>query len=131
MDKKTTPPARKHPRTQGSPGTVECPDGTRGCASICNDVGGTTNLPAGRFRVRLLESWRDPEIGTRCIGELIEPADIAVARQAGTTGYTPEDYRRFGDEFYERVAKEAQAFNPKRVFFALKDFTPDADGQTP
>ncbi|MCI0464518.1 MAG: hypothetical protein L0Z62_46905 [Gemmataceae bacterium] len=104
---------------------MTCRGGLRGGLSIRNDIGGTTELPAGRYRVRLLKCWWDEEIGARCIGELLEPAEIAQAMRAGTTGYTAEDYRKFGDEFHERVAEDARAFDPKRVYFALDDFFPD------
>lgn len=72
---------------------------------IVNDVGGTTALPAGSYRVRVTRSWDDYEIGGRMVGELLDDADVAVSRLTGTTGYGPKC-----------------AFRPEVVYFAKRDF---------
>jgi len=91
--------------------------------SVCitNDVGGTENLPKGRYRVRLTKQWNDYETGQVLHGELIEKDDIAKARKAGTTPWTPEHYRKeypANPGLALRAAKAKKEFNPKKVFFS-------------
>src|SRR4051812_28228290 len=100
-------------------GIVRCGQGLAATLYITNDVGGTTQLPAGTYRVRLLEYWYDDEIGIRCVGELLGPADVEVPGKGGTTGFPPGDYRRYGDEFVTRVQAAARTFDPRRVYFSL------------
>jgi hypothetical protein len=100
--------------------------GTVRRACIVNDVGGTVDLPAGSYRVQLLKSWADYEIGDRCAGDLIDPMDIDVARKAGTTGHTPEDYRKYSPALYLKTFTQTRTFDPKRVYFGLDDFIPDS-----
>jgi len=77
-----------------------------------DDVGGTARLPAGRYRVRVAPGFRDYEGGTRMMGELLDEADVEVARKLGITGYVAE--------------AEALAYNPTRVYFGAQQFTPDS-----
>lgn len=80
--------------------------------SIVNDLGGTSTLPQGDYRVRVTRAWGDYEIGARCEGELLDHTSIEIARATGTTGYSP------------RVL-----FEPHRVYFAARDFNTEvADG---
>lgn len=72
---------------------------------VDNDLGGTTELPAGRYRVRLEKSWHDYEIGGRCIGILLDQKDIETSRKIGTTEYQP---------------KKA-GWRPERVFFGTTE----------
>jgi hypothetical protein len=54
---------------------------------MSNDVGGTGELPPGRYRVEVTKTWHDYETGNRCHGKLLDPEAVAIARKAGTTGY--------------------------------------------
>jgi hypothetical protein len=96
-----------------------------GCC-LANDVGGHTDLPPGAYRVRIVKLWDDDETGTRCIGKLLDPADIEKARTAGTTGFNPEDYRKYGEERYQQTLRDSLNFDPSRVFFNMSAFIPDA-----
>ncbi len=60
-----------------------------------NDVGGTSALPAGRYRVQVDRSWDDYETGVRVVGTLLDEADIETAIKTGTTGHatTTDPYR--------------------------------------
>ncbi len=126
MPTKKTTTAPQQPSRKLVTGIVRSRLGTTSRLSILNDVGGTAELPTGNYRVRLLTSWYDYETGTRCIGELIDLKDIATALEVGTTGYTPEDYRKYGEEHLERTFKAAHEFDPGRVYFHEDDFIPDA-----
>jgi hypothetical protein len=86
---------------------------------ITNDVGGTTMLPEGEYKVEITRSWSDYEIGGRCIGFLTEAADIEIAREAGTTGFA-----KVGGRF--REIKTEYGFEPERVYFAARDFREEA-----
>lgn len=75
---------------------------------INNDIGGSCEMPPGEYRVELERSWHDYEIGGRAAGRLLDEADIAKAREVGTTGYaTPE---------------KITAWDPARVFFPISAF---------
>lgn len=67
---------------------------------ITNDVGGTTELPPGRYRVALERSWDDYETGIRMVGRLVEESDIEIATRAGTTGHAPPDTHYRPTEVY-------------------------------
>jgi hypothetical protein len=79
-------------------------------AFIVNDVGGTTRLPEGTYRVRLDRQWDDYEIGGRMAGTLIDLSGQEAALTAGTTGY--------GDP--------GAPYEPTQVYFGSDDFAPDA-----
>lgn len=73
---------------------------------IHNDVGGTGELPPGRYKVRVDRSWDDYETGVRVVGTLIEEADIEIAIAAGTTGYAPP----------------GKVYRPTTVYFSGRQF---------
>lgn len=90
---------------------------------IFNDVGGTTSLPAGRYRVEVTRGFHDYETGERMVGRLLDEADIEVAREVGTTGWTLEHFsREYGAAYGERIRRARRAFNPVVVYFAGRDF---------
>ena len=131
MTTNETPVAtRNRRRAKNITGVVRSEILFRGCTSlsITNDVGGTTHLPVGQYRVRLLRSWYDYETGIRCIGRLLDPDNIAIARRTGTTGFRPDDYSKYGRRHYERTRVAAREYDPARVYFHLDEFTPHADG---
>jgi hypothetical protein len=76
---------------------------------ITNDVGGTSMLPPGRYRVEVVRQWHDYETGIRMVGELLDEADWEVARLAGTTGY----------------ATDGVLYAPITVYFAGSQFEDD------
>jgi hypothetical protein len=73
-----------------------------------NDVGGTEQLPAGRYRVCVLRSFDDPECGQRVVADLLEEAGIAIAKAAGTTG-----------------SGDPTTYRPTRVYFDARQLEPD------
>ena len=62
---------------------------------IINDVGGTSELPAGQYMVEVTGGFHDYETGEIVHGRLLDEAEIEAAREAGTTGYATEDDRGF------------------------------------
>jgi len=87
-------------------------------AAITNNVGGTEILYGTIMQAKIVDVWYDYEVGERFIGELFLKGDIDVATQKGTTGHTPEDYKKYGEEMYQRVKKCYENFNPKKVYFS-------------
>lgn len=109
----------------GKTGTVRCHKRILNSVSLSNDVGGTSELPVGNYRVKVTRHWTDGEIGDRCAGFLLDPQDIETSRIAGTTGYTPDDYQAVNPNLYQSAVDAAAIFNPRLVYFAADDFTPD------
>lgn len=93
--------------------------------SVKNDVGGHSNLPEGRYLVRITKAWEDYETGRRLIGELMFQKDIETSRKAGTTGRAADEYAKYGSAHVEQVKKAAAEFDPKTVYFHGDDFTTD------
>jgi hypothetical protein len=79
---------------------------------IHNDAGGTTELPPRRYRVGVVRSFEDYETGRRMVGRLLDDADLALARAAGTTS---------------SPTKAAQ-FLPAVVYFDAGVFEPEVGG---
>lgn len=95
--------------------------------SITNDVGGTTTLPRGRYRVQIVKEWGDYETGQVIHGKLLDEKDIAKAKKAGTTPWTPEHYRReypANPSLAKEVAKAKKSFNPTIVYFSEHNCEP-------
>jgi hypothetical protein len=88
--------------------------------AFTNDVGGTS-LMEGRFKVRVDASYVDDEIGTVLHGRLVDATDIARARREGTTGYGPEDYKKYGPDLVEQTRKARNTFDPARVHVSYFD----------
>jgi hypothetical protein len=84
---------------------------------IHNDVGGSCELPPGKYRVQVTKVWDDYETGRRCIGKLLDPADIETARKTGTLNHSAEDYAKYGEAHVQRVKKAKTAFDPSTVYF--------------
>lgn len=108
-------------------GHVTCkksfPDSDISDIMILNDVGGSSYLPPGRYKVRVVHGFDDEETGRRLHGELVDEKDIAIARKAGTTGYAGKvKGARSGLELIDRDQKE---YNPKKVYFSGRDFEPE------
>ena len=89
--------------------------------SILNDTGGTEILPKGRYKVAVTRTWDDYETGGHGAGRLVRDEDIAVARKAGTTGYTPKDFGKYGEKMHMEVVKAAREFDPAKVYFSFFD----------
>jgi hypothetical protein len=74
--------------------------------SINNDVGGTEFLPKGRYRVKIVHSFEDYEVGQRLHGHLLDEKDRAVAKKVGTTKYAPK----------------GKKYAPRKVYFHANQF---------
>lgn len=108
-------------------GYVTCkksfPDSDISNIMILNDVGGSSFLPPGRYKVRVTYGFDDDETGRRLHGELVDEKDIEISRKAGTTGHAKEGKRaRTGLELIDPDQRE---FNPKKIYFQGKDFEPE------
>jgi hypothetical protein len=107
----------------GTVGTIHSKD-LLSTVSILNDVGGTTFLPHGDYRVEIERSFHDYETGVRMIGFLLDEADIALATEAGTTGYKYEP-KPSGDPRLDALMKRHMDENrTRRVFFSGRAFEP-------
>ena len=86
-----------------------------------NNVGGTVILE-GKFKVKLTsDGGEDYETGITFIGKLFRKSDIEKARKAGTTAFTPENYKHFEKSMYEGIVQAFQNFDPRKVFVSEFD----------
>ncbi len=87
-------------------------------AMILNDIGGSTMLPQGRYRIKVESTFYDEETGIRIIGHLTEKLDIERARREGTTGFKPEYFKSNGYHkgVYQKMKKKFNEFNPAKVY---------------
>ncbi len=58
--------------------------------SCSNDLGGTMDVPPGRYSVLVEKVWHDYECGWRATGQLINHRDVEKLRKAGATSYEPK-----------------------------------------
>lgn len=86
--------------------------------TLTNDMGGTQEMPKGRYKVRIVEAWEDDETGQRMRGELLDEKAVAKARKAGTTPFTPKVIGKQWPKVGKEVARTKKAFNPKIVYFS-------------
>jgi len=75
-----------------------------------NDVGGTI-LMKGKFRVEVDDRYYDDEIGVVLLGRLLSTRDIKQARELGTTGFKPSNYKKYEQVLGTPIAQ----FDPSRV----------------
>jgi hypothetical protein len=91
--------------------------------SITNDLGGTTPLPPGRYRVGVVRAFDDYETGGRMIGRLLDEQDVELARTTGTTGHSRTDLPAGG-----RTDLKGSEFRPALVYFSSVIFQPEVQG---
>lgn len=97
-------------------GTVTCKrsfsDSGISNVMIQNEVGGSSWLPPGRYRVRVVHGFDDYETGRQLHGVLLDAQDVATARNVGTSKYpsTPK----------------IEKFDPGKVYFNADDFKPES-----
>lgn len=87
-------------------GVVDAGEGPLNGLYFNNDLGGTSQLPPGRYRIRLDRSFDDYETGVRCIGELVDDEAIEIATKTGTSGFASGD----------------MPYRPTRVYFSARQF---------
>lgn len=88
---------------------------------ITNDCGGTEILPKGKYEVQVQKSWHDYETGGRGIGKLLDKRDIEKACRIGTTKFTPDDYKKYGEKAVAEIKKSKKSFDPSKVYFSSFD----------
>lgn len=81
--------------------------------AFANDIGGTA-LMDGPVKVRVDTSWDDYETGTHYRGRLFLKEDIERANKKGTTGFTPDDLRKYPG-VHQAVVKAAKDYDPAAV----------------
>ena len=112
--------------TKGQKGiAVSCGKlGTGPIVSINNNVGGTTELPEGRYRVEIIREFYDYEVGVRLHGRLLDAEQIASSRKTGEV-LKPEWEGLSLPLGYAKTAMETIAiFDPTLVMFHSNDFLP-------
>lgn len=86
-------------------------------ATINNNVGGTSSLNVPVF-ARIIKSFDDYEVGYTYHGELFRNEDIEASRKIGTTKYSPEHYKQYGEKMYNSTLKSYEEYNPKIIYFS-------------
>jgi hypothetical protein len=105
----------------GMKGNLFCRSGVKPC--IINDVGGTTQLPSKTYRVEVVKI--NP--GQRLVVKLLDPEDVKLAKETGTTGHKPEDYKQYeavNPSLYTRAVEAKKNFRPDLIYCVGFEFTP-------
>lgn len=97
--------------------------------SFSNDVGGTERWQGDPIAVEIVKPFANSRgvDGWRYIGKILDPSAIEAIRALGTTGLSPEDYRKYEDKTPGIVAETEsarQAFDPSMVNFDANDVVP-------
>jgi len=93
--------------------------------SISNNVGGTKELPKGRYKVEIIHGFYDYEVGTRLHGRLLDPEQIAISRKTGEV-FKPEwEGQTLPDGHAETAIETRKIFDPSLVMFHSNDFFPE------
>lgn len=71
----------------------------------------------------ITSSFNDNETGYKYEGKLLDNDLIAAFKRIGTSGYKPEDYKKYGNEFYEEVKLAARDYNPATIYFSEFDIS--------
>lgn len=89
---------------------------------ICieNDVGGTDTIrkeDIGNVDIEVLitETWYDYETGEHAKGKLLDKNLIEKVREIGKTGYSPEHYRKYNEELYNKALEASKNYDPSIV----------------
>ena len=87
-DEETREPDGNRRRPAGDRLFVKADGGFK--VSALNDVGGTCEVPAGRYAVVVTRSWYDYEVGNRYVGQLTSQADVDRLAGAARTPFEPK-----------------------------------------
>lgn len=88
-----------------------------GVVSFNNNVGGTNELPAGRYRVRVIGGFDDDETGRVIHARIVDPAQVEIARKAGSVHQPDWKIPRLPDGHAETAFDTYRVFDPSFVMF--------------
>lgn len=98
--------------------TIEYPDGKIEHTRIQS----TDKLVQLPIEVEVLDKYYDYETGYRYKGKMINKDLIQEFNTFGTTGFKPEDYKKYKNkELYEDAKKASKKYNPEIVYFSEFD----------
>lgn len=98
--------------------TIEYPDGKIEHTRIQS----TDKLVQLPIEVEVLDKYYDYETGYRYKGKMINKELIKDFDTFGTTGFKPEDYKKYKNkELYEDAKKASKNYNPEIVYFSEFD----------
>lgn len=98
--------------------TVHQPDGTIEKTTIHTDYS-CVDLP---IEVEVISGYYDYETGYRYKGKISNERLLEEFRKIGTTGYTPEHYKKYENKkLYEDTKKAAEEYDPSIVYFSEFD----------
>lgn len=89
-----------------------------GPVTITNDVGGTTPLPAGDYKVKLIGGFNDEETGRIFHARLVDPAQVEIARKAGQVHQPGWKTPRLPDGAVKHALDSLRVFDPSFVIFS-------------
>lgn len=85
--------------------------------SIHNNVGGTTFLPKGLYKVKVLGGFNDYETGRIIHGRLVDPEQVEIARKAGMVHQPDWRIPALPEGRADRVLQTLTTFDPSFVLF--------------
>ena len=98
--------------------TIENPDGTIG-HTILSSHDKLVNLP---IKIEVIDRFYDYETGYRYKGKIVDEKLLEEFKNFGTTGFKPEDYKKYKDKsIYEDTLKACENYDPSIVYFSEFD----------
>ena len=102
-------------------GTVIAPDGLAlGSVSFSNNVGGTSEVPAGSYRVEVIGGFHDYECGQVIHARLLDPEQIEAVRKIGEVHqpeWTAKGTSKIPSGRAETAMQTDMVFDPSFVMF--------------
>lgn len=94
--------------------TIENPDGTIE-HTILSSHDKLVDLP---IEIEVIDGFYDYETGYRYKGKITDERLLEEFKKFGTTGFKPEDYKKYKDKsIYEDTLKASENYNPALVYF--------------
>lgn len=98
--------------------TVEHPDGTIEQTTL-ESSDKLINFP---IEIEVIDGFYDYETGYRYKGKIMDERLVEEFKKIGTTGFKPEDYKKYKDKsIYEDALKASENYNPALVYFSEFD----------
>ena len=99
--------------------TVENLDGTISETTLQSD----DSIVDKPIIAEIISGVYDDETGYNFKGKIIDNNLVEDFKKIGTTGYKPEDYKKYGNKLYEETKEKCKNYDPSIVYFSEFDIS--------